>query len=89
MTSYTLILSTGTHYVDVPTGEAILSAIRDGAIVVTVDIDWVGDGFTRKNVHLSTAHIVALILNAEDADFDEIPFGPNVAAFRLRKNALR
>ena len=82
MNSYTLIITSGMHFLDVDAGETVLSALANGHKLVTVDIDWVGDGFVRRNVTLNTTHIVALIPNEADEVLDAIPYGPNVRALR-------
>lgn len=88
MGSFTLILSRGTSFVCQEQGEAVLAAMAAGEPFVTVDVDLLGDGFVRRGVRLALTHVVAVVPNDEELEtVDEIPYGPNVAAFRQRRAA--
>ena len=63
-------------------------ALSNHEPVVTVDVDLICDGFVRRDVRLSTSHVIAVIPNVTDeAESDEIPFGPNVTPFRPLRQA--
>ena len=88
MDSYTLILTRGTHVVAREAGESILAALESGQKYVTVDIDMLCDGVVNSGVHIATAHVVAIVPNADNADADdEIRFAPNVSLLRSARDA--
>jgi hypothetical protein len=83
MESYTVVLTRGTHVVAREVGESILTALTSDKKYITADIDILCDGFVRTGVHISTAHVVAVIPNADVEDSsDEIRFSSNVSSLR-------